>query len=87
MAAIPLVDASKLERKLVDETLSLIDLRNKLDGGSYETYLERHIPSAVHSNYLRDGWLVCRDAVVGLLPESSRFGALARRLGVSPSIR
>ena len=82
-AATPLVDASWLERKLVDDRLVLIDLRNKLDGGSHETYLEGHIPSAVHSDYLRDGWRVGRDDVVGLLPEASQFEALARKLGVS----
>ena len=82
-AATPLVDASWLERKLGDDRLVLIDLRNKLDGGSYETYLEGHIPSAVHSDYLRDGWRVGRDDVVGLLPEASQFEALARSLGVS----
>ena len=82
-AATPLVDASWLESKLGDDRLVVIDLRNKLDGGGDETYLEGHIPSAVHSDYLRDGWRVGRDDVVGLLPEASQFEALARKLGVS----
>ena len=82
-AATPLVDASWLESKLGDDRLVVIDLRNKLDGGRYETYLEGHIPSAVHSDYLRDGWRVGRDDVVGLLPGASQFEALARKLGVS----
>merc|ERR1711998_702996 len=33
--------------------------------------------------YLKDGWRVGRDDVVGLLPEASQFEALARKLGVS----
>ena len=82
-AATPLVDASWLENRLGDDRLVLIDLRNKRDGGSYETYLDGHIPTAVHSDYLRDGWRVGRDDVAGLIPEASQFEALARKLGVS----
>jgi|TARA_X000000950_G_scaffold113214_1_gene142460 thiosulfate/3-mercaptopyruvate sulfurtransferase len=82
-AATPLVDAGWLSGKLNDDKLVLIDLRNKIDGGSYDTYLEGHIPSAVHSDYLKDGWRVGRGDVVGLLPEAAQFEALARKLGVS----
>ena len=81
--ATPLVEPSWLAGKLGDDRLVVIDLRNKLDGGSYDTYLEGHIPSAIHSDYLRDGWRVGRDDVVGLLPEPAQFEALARKLGVS----
>ena len=83
IAATPLVDAAWLENRLGNEGIVLIDLRNKIDGGSYQTYLEGHIPSAVHSDYLKDGWRVGRDDVVGLLPEAAQFEALARKLGVS----
>ena len=81
--ATPLVEPSWLAGKLGDDRLVVIDLRNKLDGGSYDTYLEGHVPSAIHSDYLRDGWRVGRDDVVGLLPEPAQFEALARKLGVS----
>ena len=81
--ATPLVDSAWLADKLGDDRLVLIDLRNKLDGGSYDTYLEGHIPSALHSDYLKDGWRVGRDDVVGLLPDAAQFEALARKLGVS----
>ena len=83
IAATPLVDAAWLENRLGNDGIVLIDLRNKIDGGSYETYLEGHIPSALHSDYLKDGWRVGRDDVVGLLPEAAQFQALARKLGVS----
>ena len=82
-AATPLVDVDWLAGNLDNEDVVLIDLRNKIDGGSYDTYLEGHIPSSIHSDYLKDGWRVGRDDVVGLLPEASQFEALARRLGVS----
>ena len=37
----------------------------------------------MHSDYLKDGWRIGRDDVVGLLPDASQFDALARKLGVS----
>ena len=37
---------------------------------------------AIHSDYLKDGWRVGRDGVVGLLPDAEQFQSLARRLGV-----
>ena len=79
----PLVGVEWLADNLDNDDVVLIDLRNKIDGGSYDTYLEGHIPSSIHSDYLKDGWRVGRDDVVGLLPEASQFEALARRLGVS----
>jgi len=79
----PLVETGWLAERLDDQKIVLIDLRNKLDEGSYETYLEGHIPGAIHSDYLKDGWRVGRDDVVGLLPSEAEFQALARKLGVS----
>ena len=79
----PLVDVEWLAENLRIDDVVLIDLRNKIDGGSYDTYLEGHIPSAIHSDYLQDGWRVGRDDVVGLLPDAAQFEALARKLGVS----
>ena len=79
----PLVSSTWLSKKLDDDKVVVIDLRNKIDKGSYETFLEGHIPGAIHSDYLKDGWRVGRDGVVGLLPEADQFQSLARRLGVS----
>jgi thiosulfate/3-mercaptopyruvate sulfurtransferase len=81
--ASPLVSPAWLSENLDDKKLVIIDLRNKIDEGSYETFLEGHIPGAIHSDYLKDGWRVGRDGVVGLLPEAEQFQSLARRLGVS----
>ena len=81
--ASPLVSPAWLSENLDDNKLVIIDLRNKIDKGSYETFLEGHIPGAIHSDYLKDGWRVGRDGVVGLLPEAEQFQSLARRLGVS----
>jgi thiosulfate/3-mercaptopyruvate sulfurtransferase len=81
--ASPLVSPAWLSENLDDKKLVIIDLRNKIDEGSYETFLEGHIPGAIHSDYLKDGWRVGRDGVVGLLPKAEQFQSLARRLGVS----
>jgi len=83
--ATPLVSAEWLSQRLNDDNLVVIDLRNKIDNGSYETFLDGHIPGAIHSNYLTDGWRVGRDGVVGLLPKAEQFESLARQLGVSAS--
>ena len=53
--ASPLVSPAWLSENLDDNKLVIIDLRNKIDEGSYETFLEGHIPGAIHSDYLKDG--------------------------------
>ncbi len=79
----PLVTADWLSENLGNDNLVVIDLRNQIDEGSYETFLKGHIPGAVHSDYLKDGWRVARDGVPGLLPSDAEFEALVRPLGVS----
>ena len=81
--ASPLVSPAWLSDKLDDEKIVIIDLRNKIDKGSYKSFLQGHIPGAIHSDYLKDGWRVGHDGVVGLLPQAEQFEGLARRLGVS----
>lgn len=79
----PLVTTQWVADNLNNPKVVLIDLRNKIDGGSYETYVQGHIPSSLHSDYLQDGWRVGRDGVVGLLPTANQFETLARGLGVN----
>ncbi len=75
--ASPLVSPAWLSDKLDDEKIVIIDLRNKIDKGSYESFLRGHIPGAVHSDYLKDGWRVSRDGVVGLLPDPNSWAMCA----------
>jgi len=82
-SAQPLVDTLWAKERLSDDKVVFIDLRNKIDGGNYETWLEGHVPGSVHSDYLNAGWRVGRDDVVGLLPSEGDFSALAQKLGVS----
>ena len=56
----PMVTSEWVYNKIESgETMSdvlLIDIRNSIGGGSYETYSEGHIPSSIHSDYGKDGW-------------------------------
>ena len=71
--ASPLISPAWLSEKLDDDKVVVIDLRNKIEKGSYETFLEGHIPGAIHSDYLKDGWRVGRDGVVGLFQKQTSF--------------
>ena len=81
-ASTPLVSANWLEDNLNNPELIIIDLRNSIDDGGYETFLEGHIPGAIHSDYGKAGWRVSRDDTPGLLPTESQFQSLARNLGI-----
>ncbi|MBF0249617.1 MAG: sulfurtransferase [Alphaproteobacteria bacterium] len=54
-----------------------IDLRAKAQ------YLKAHVPGAVHSDYVFDGWREERDGVVGLMPCPHALESVIGRLGVS----
>ncbi len=82
-ASTPLISASWLADNLNNSDLVIIDMRNSIDGGGYETFLEGHIPGAIHSDYGKAGWRVSRDNTPGLLPTDSQFQSLARNLGVN----
>lgn len=62
----------------------LIDLRNRIDGGSYDTFLQGHIPTSIHSDYEADGWRFdAQDGTIGLIPSAADFQTLARSLGIN----
>ncbi len=78
----PLVDADWLSSNLGAENLVVLDIRNRIDGGSAETFAEGHIPGAVYSNYTEAGWRVERDGVVGMLPPVEDLEVLIGGLGI-----
>ena len=43
-AAEPLVDAKWLNNNLKNSEVFVLDIRNKIDKGSYETFTQGHIP-------------------------------------------
>ncbi len=60
----------------------VLDIRNRLDGGSAATYRAGHIPGAVYSDYLRAGWRATVAGVPGQLPPVARLEELIGGLGI-----
>lgn len=81
-AVAPLVDAGWVKANAEREDVVLLDIRNGIDGGSRATYAEGHIPGAVHSDYLEDGWRTTVDGVVGQTPPVDELEALIGGLGI-----
>ncbi len=82
-AATPLVDGAWLKANAGTPNLVVLDIRNKLGQGSKEAYLAGHIPGAVYSDYLKDGWRTKVDGVVGQLPPVQSLEALIGGLGIA----
>ena len=82
-AAEPLVSVDWLKNNLSNEKLIVLDIRNKIDGGSKEAFEVSHIPTAVYSNYLTDGWRTTVDGIVGKLPPINDLETLIGGLGIS----
>ncbi len=78
----PLVDPAWLEARLGAEDLVVLDIRNAIDGGSLEAYAAGHVPGAIYSNYLTDGWRVTRDGVIGMAPPPADLERLIGGLGI-----
>jgi len=55
-AAQPLVDVDWIKAHSCDKDVRVLDIRNALDGHSQSDYLRGHIPCAVYTDYLKDGW-------------------------------
>ena len=72
-ASSPLVSADWLSKRLDDENIKILDIRNKIDNGGLEVFLKGHIPGSIHSDYIKDGWRVKKNNIVGLLPSESQY--------------
>jgi len=82
-AATPLVDVDWLKGNLTKPNLVVLDIRNRIgNAGSREVFAEGHIPGAVYSDYLADGWRVTRDGVPGMLPPVGDLEKLIGGLGI-----
>ena len=78
----PLVSVEWLNDNLVNDKVVILDIRNKIDGGSKEIFGTGHIPSAIYSNYLSDGWRTTVDGIVGKLPPLKDLEILIGNLGI-----
>ena len=82
-ASEPFVNVDWLSENLTNDKVVVLDIRNKIDGGSKEIFETGHIPSAVYSNYLEDGWRTTVDGIVGKLPPLKDLEILIGNLGIS----
>ncbi len=78
LAAEPVVDAAWVKAHSCDGNVRVLDVRNPLDGSSKTDYLKGHIPCAVHTNYLKDGW---RSTVNNVPAQLSNPDDLAKIIG------
>lgn len=78
----PLVDVDWVKANAARDDVRLLDIRNKIGGGSAAVFAEGHIPGSVYSDYLQDGWRSKRDGVPGQLPSVADLEALIGGLGI-----
>lgn len=78
----PLVGVDWLEGRLTDDGIAVLDIRNRIDGGSAETFAAGHIPGAVYSNYAEAGWRAESEGVIGMLPDVPHLEDLIGGLGI-----
>jgi thiosulfate/3-mercaptopyruvate sulfurtransferase len=83
-AATPLVDVDWVTRNLDEDGVVFLDVRGGLSGATEKTYLDAHIPGAIRTDYLKDGWrLVDSNGTIGQLPTVEQLEALIGDLGIS----
>ncbi len=82
LAAEPIVDAAWVKARSCDENVRVLDVRNRLDGGSKTDYLKGHIPCAVHTDYLKDGWRSAVGGVPGQLSSPDDLATIIGGLGI-----
>jgi thiosulfate/3-mercaptopyruvate sulfurtransferase len=76
MTALPmLLQPDELEQRLDDQNLRIIDLCSE------ESYLSRHVPSAVHLDYAHI--VAARPPAMGLLPDEHRLNMMLSHIGLT----
>jgi len=82
-AATPLVDVGWVKSNIGKPGVLFLDVRGRLGGKSKTNYLQAHIPGAIWSNYLKDGWRVKdKNGTVGQLPSVAKLEKLIGGLGI-----
>lgn len=82
-AAEPLVSVDWVKDNIGKEDVVFLDVRGKIAGKSKADYLRAHIPGAVYTDYLKDGWRA-KDATgtPGMLAPVDKLAALIGGLGI-----
>ena len=85
-AATPLVDVNWVVANHGKPGVIILDVRGKLGGANKATFLRGHIPGAVWSNYLKDGWRIKdKNGTVGQMPPVEKLEKLIGGLGIGNS--
>ena len=79
-----LIAPQGLLARLGDPALVILDIRSSVDGGGQAAYAAGHIPGAVHTDYVADGWRAKIGHAPGMLPPLDHLAALVGRLGIKP---
>lgn len=79
-----LVAPDALLARLGDDSLFILDIRSAIDGGGRAAYEAGHIPGAVHTDYVADGWRAKVGNAPGMLPPLAELATLVGRLGIKP---
>jgi thiosulfate/3-mercaptopyruvate sulfurtransferase len=78
----PLVTVQWLNAHRGDANLVVLDIRSAIDGSKPETFVQGHIPGAVHSDYDKAGWRVTRNSVPFMVPTTAELEKLIGDLGI-----
>lgn len=81
--AAPLVTVDWVKNHIGKDGIVFLDVRGRLAGASKDDYLEAHIPGAVWTNYLKDGWrMKDGNGTIAQLPQVPQLEALIGNLGI-----
>lgn len=80
----PLVSPEWLATHPASGDVRVLDIRSAVDGGGRDAYEQAHVPGAVHTDYVKDGWRATKGMATGLLPDAAHLSRLFGRLGLSP---
>jgi thiosulfate/3-mercaptopyruvate sulfurtransferase len=79
----PLVDVAWIKANSCNDDVRVLDIRNDLDGGSRTDYLRGHIPCAVYTDYMKDGWRAKdKNGIPGQLAPVDKLEQLIGGLGI-----
>lgn len=79
----PLVPPEWLAGHLSDPNLLILDVRIAPEGGP-AAFESGHIPGAVFTDYVKDGWRAAKGMAIGMLPDERALAALLGGLGLTP---
>jgi thiosulfate/3-mercaptopyruvate sulfurtransferase len=83
----PLMPPAALADALGQPDLAMLDIRSSVDGGGRAAFEAGHVPGAIHTDYVADGWRMEKDGAGGLLPDPEALSNLFGRLGLTPESR